>query len=286
MKREAFILSIALCIVYFLICEWMSISKPEIQANQGLWSENVILAQKFLYETPDKNYNCILGSSLSSLFYSDSLPKNLQVLGLKGLGVYDGLNLLMLKKTLPDTIYIELNVLHRGPKPEFIEKMGSTPIELSLKKSLLFLQEKYIPAGLFVSVIEKSIRNKKHSAPAIFLRDSVLFNSKLLMHHNYYGSQLTKKEKFCIEKICKILKDLQKKNVKIIFFEMPVDCSLAQMKLPKEITNEVNKIFYSGTYYSLPVVDCNNYQTTDGIHLTTADGKKFSGVFRRYIDSL
>ena len=100
MKREAFILSIALCIVYFLICEWMSISKPEIQANQGLWSENVILAQKFLYETPDKNYNCILGSSLSSLFYSDSLPKNLQVLGLKGLGVYDGLNLLMLKKTL------------------------------------------------------------------------------------------------------------------------------------------------------------------------------------------
>jgi hypothetical protein len=66
---------------------------------------------------------------------------------------------------------------------------------------------------------------------------------------------------------------LQQEGVQVAFFEMPVDASLANMPFVSGRRAFFKRIFPMGTYCWLPIAGAN-WQTIDGVHLLTGDGRK------------
>jgi hypothetical protein len=285
MKKRTLLFCGILCALYFILCKIVDKNYPQLSSEQGNWSQNIVKAQHFLYSPNKYKFNCLLGSSLAARLIEDSLPKNLIVLGLNGQGVLDGLDLISLNSSIPDTLFIEINVIQRERNKNVIEYLGSTKIELGIKEQLIFLQERFVPIGLAVTYIEKEFKTllKKNKIEESDNINQAILESQIGLYKKFYNRDLTILEKEVVNEVIKKLKSLEEKSVKIVFFEMPIHCSLENMELPKSIRKIVNSSFPKENYRYVEKVDCDNYQTTDGIHLSKLSSRKFSSQFRDQI---
>src|ERR1041385_303792 len=81
-------------------------------ATQYQQQANVIKGQKYLYAGNEKYTNVVVGSSLSTRLFFDSLPQTYD-LSLEGLGALEGLDLITHKSLLPKNVFIEQNLVLR-----------------------------------------------------------------------------------------------------------------------------------------------------------------------------
>ena len=268
-----------------------------ISIGQHQWQDNCIKAQEYLFQK--KKYNSVIvGSSMSTRIQTNSLHERFYNLSFGGLSVYDGLNVLEDIDILPDTLFVEMNILFRMPDENF--KMSQkNRFFFNIRKHILIFQEKYQPsvyignyfteflghsiidpfsAFLFnpvISKLQKILFVKKNSSNNTL--NTKLYTSLIDDYNNAKNIALTRQ---MLPTLFRYIEHFEKRGVKVSFFEMPMYEAIqnsAQMNFVRNSLKE--KYIDSKNILIIPSPEYKDYTTTDGVHLDVASSKKFSKLF-------
>jgi hypothetical protein len=258
-------------------------------ASQHQWQDNIIKAQKFIYDDQDSYDNIIVGSSISCRLVMDSLP-NTYNLSFSGQSIFDGLEVLRQKNKFPKNIFIEMNFVLRPENENFTSSLNS-PILYYPKKILPSLREDKQPIAIIgeqlsfrftakligktksiLGITQKKVNNKKYN---VFF-DKIL--KKEIENYSTLPVPLVLNQSFSNLEI--YIKELKKKGVNIIFFEMPVDSRLNNLPGAKLIRKTFFEYFPKTRYHYVPIPDSIKYKTTDGIHLNKVDALRYTIYLR------
>lgn len=279
--------SILVSLLLFLFYSIMLISLPHLSASQHLWQSNLIRGQRYIFNEQEKNNNAIVGSSMSERFIMDSLPGT-DNLSFAGLSVLDGLNLLRHKKILPDTVYIEMNVILRQESENF-KSMLFSPIPFFLANHIFSLRADKQPLAIagktlipycekyYLKIIGKniySIEPTKKASPAF---DQLLD----IQARNYSEEPAPELIRNQFELLSKQVDYLRSKGTIVIFYEMPVNFKLVKLEKAEAIRNAFYTYFPRKNNVYIDMPDSRDYKTLDGVHLDREESLRYTAYFKK-----
>ena len=287
--------TILVFLVLFVLFSLFIALKPKLGSSQHQWQNNIIKAQKFVYDDTDTIENVIIGSSLSCHLIMDSLP-SFYNLSFAGQSIFDGLKIIKNKNVFPKNVFIETNVIMCGENIDFTNSLFS-PISFFLNNNFVALRADKQPIGIFIGYfqamksfiknkIKNSINDKIKSEEKVLdvkpdMHENELFSKMLnLQIANYSKLPDTLELRKKIELLSDYVKLLKENNVNVYFFEMPINSNLMELPLAKTIRNELNSIFPTSMVNYIQI-DSSLYETSDGIHLNNNEAVKYTTFFKR-----
>jgi hypothetical protein len=258
---------------------------PNISAPQQQWRENVVKAEKYVYDKSDTIEDVILGSSLARLMVMDSLP-HFYNLAFAGQGILDGIEILNRKEKLPKNIFIEMNTVFTELDKTFINDLFD-PLSFSIKKYCISLRSDKQPLGFLYPAIQAAAHKGKNKAAAKAqvvsqtTDDNDLFNEMMKMQIEYYT--WTPDSNFVTRQfllLTSYVNGLKSKGANIVFFEMPLNPKLVQLPLARLMRDKFYSYFPENSNNYIKMPDCSNYVTSDGFHLKEDEAKIYTSYFK------
>lgn len=269
-----FFVSYAIFVQFFAPTWWC--------ASQNLWQENLVKAQAYIYNKDFSKKNIIIGSSLSERIVMDSLPHTIN-LAFGGLGVHDGLNILLHKEDLPSVILIEMNYVLRAENSEFNAVINNPFLELP-RKNIVALREEKQPVAIFgklLNEIKLRLQNKSRSIDENSSLGEDVF-SKLLQNQVVEYSEVP--DSLFVEKTFENMKSIlqffESKGVKIVFFELPTNPELEQLPRAVAIRTKFYQVFPTNRYFYVNLNSEMIFKTTDGVHLSRSESIVYTEYFK------
>lgn len=269
----------------------------EFYAAQTEWQNNLILAQKFLYNHNDNNIeNMIIGTSLSMRLKMDEL-QSFTNLSFGGISIFTGLHLVNKIKMPPKRVFIEINVIDRLEDKHFLSLLYS-PVLYPFKKHFRYIREDRQPMVTLGFLVRETIT--KTAFKNISLLKKVLAKKKALKKipttnpkntRTFYDISMEFQKKLYLnvpsDKIFKELvsyvHNLEEKKVEVVFFEMPVDPILCNMPKAIGIRKKMQKYFPVKNYSYITMPDCKNFKTSDGLHLPSEEALRYTNYFKKNV---
>jgi hypothetical protein len=285
--------------------------EPSLRASTHQWQDNIIKAQKYIYEESPQINNMIIGSSLSRRLNMDNLP-DFANLSFNGLSIFDGLNILKHKELSTKNVFIETNFVLRNGNDNF-DKTLFGPVLFTLRKYLLSLRDDRQPIPIVISglyncesrIIESvnllkylikdgikmmlgPLANSLKKKPSeTNLKKDELFNKLLKYQIDYYSKKPDNKlieEKFAL--LLENVEFLKKRNVNVIFFEMPTNNSLRELPLSSIVRNKFHQYFPKEAYQYIEVPKGSYCLTGDGIHLARDEAIEYTLYFKAQVNRM
>lgn len=293
MIKKTLFISLLLLILYsFLIIKY----SPKWEVTQHQWQDNLIKAQSFLYNETDTFKNIIIGSSLSDRLKLDDIAYTYN-LSFSGQSIFDGLTVLSLKDKLPEKVFIEMNAVLLDENKDFVSFINSRFFGY-IRKNIPSFREDKQPVGVIGSLLRIKITDKVMKRIKTHFKQTPVLNQTLNQDSSFFFEMLKLQEnKYLIEpdkelisrqfdKLKKNVDFLTEKGVSVVFFEMPINQKLCDLPLAKTIRNSFYNYFPKNKYYYIPIPDCSEYATADGIHLKSEEIDKYINYFKQKMDSL
>lgn len=254
-------------------------TQPDDKYAQSDFQRNVIKADKYIYT--DSNYNAvILGSSLAYRIPTDSLS-GFYNLALSGMSIYDGGAVLLSRKALPKTVFIEINIIQR-PKSESFSDEFESPVYSFIKQIFPALRTENQP----VILIKKGInqlkepgvikRHNKATPKNVYMPDR-LFKPLLAIQVKEYSKPDTILTNRSIISLKELVKEIKARGSKVVFFEMPVNPIIQQSPKATLIRELIAKNFPHNTFISTPP---GPFKTRDGLHLAQKEAFDYALYLR------
>ena len=245
---------------------------PKITTFQNQWQKNYSFAQDFIYEK--KAPNIIVGSSMAARMNNKFLPNDFFNLSLGGGSSLTGLEIIKKSGYIPKQIYIESNIVIIRDKDLLLIDSLFYPVWWKIKKFILALKEKNQPLNIILSK-SKGSYGKSCKEHMLTKRDDQIFNMSIARQKEFYSKRLNNYNNM-LNDLKNLIQYFETKGTKVIFFEMPIDNSLALSIKSVEERDVIKKSFNNQW---LPLPDNNNFITSDGIHLIYSSAYKFSELF-------
>ncbi len=294
MIKKTFLTTLLLFLLYWLFVE--KLAPKWWHASQHQWQDNIINAQSFLYDDDKRYQTVVIGTSLSVRLITDSLPAAYN-LSFNGQGIFDGLRILRQKDTKLKNVLIETNFVLREESKEFTSYLLSPVLYYSRRKipSLMANKQPIAVIGSQISfrITEPFLRSMRSFVSPLFGETQrndggstrvTLFEKVLENHHsNFNNVPDEKKIMESFEKLKIYVNELEKRNINVVFYEMPVDSSLQKLPMAVNIRNCFSKYFSEDRYKYIKLEQGTYYQTTDGIHLTNAEAIRYMRYFKREV---
>jgi hypothetical protein len=254
-----------------------------MSATQHQWQENVVRAEKYIYDESDTITNLIVGSSLAQRIKIDSLPQFYN-LAFAGQSLFDGLEIVRHKKKLPKNIFIEINLIFKEQNKEFSAGFFQ-PLTYNIKKYCISFRSDKQPLFFIYPAIQKTIskgnEKKKVKSLEADIKENEIFNSMMKLQISNYSkipdSNFVSGQ-FLL--LADLVKDLKNKGVNIIFFEMPLNPNLVELPLAKFIRNKTYDFFPQNINNYIKIPNCSNYITGDGLHLKYQEALIYTSYFK------
>ena len=292
MLRNIFFTFIACTLLYSLFVFGISRTGKKFTGVQNLWQENMMHLQDYVYA--ENNYNDVVtGSSLAThilLKDNDSVAINLAI---TGGDPFIGLQAIKQSNKMPKRIFIESNfLLSKKQHDESYINTLFLPGFYQLRRLMPILREEYHPANFLGQVILDQYGKpippvnvnpgKKNDSAMVALK----FKTALL--ENHLADLENYKETFLNN--LNLLKDyvdfFKRKGVKMYFFEMPVDCSIANDQLSVYSRQWITEFAAKNNISQLPMPACETYATSDGFHLTPSSSIVYTRYFLAQIKNI
>lgn len=298
MIKKALLSFFIIFITYTIIVTYVIDRHKFVSEHQ--WQDNQIKAQEYLYSNTDSIQNIIVGSSLADRLVVGYLP-DIYNLSMGGLGTFDGLQTITKKGIYPKTVFIEMNKLDRKASMDFTTSLNN-PVMTFLRRYFISIRdgkqpmgfiaipygEKVTAYGLYVvqtavhTIAGEIVTRKKEVTEEVDMVAKIL--PRLLEEESHIPNASD------LEKDAQNLKHyidiLEKNNVKVVFFEMPIQHELCGLNKPVAIRDQFYKTFPRDKYQYIDMPDCNDYTTTDGLHLDKESAKKYTFYFKDQMNKL
>jgi len=283
MIKKSLMVASLLLLVHALVSPAM---RRETPAPQDQWQGNLIRAQRFIYRQGPPVQAVIVGSSLSCRLVESNLA-GIHVLAFNGLSVFDGLNILTRMENPPKHVFVEMNTALRAADPGFASSLFS-PILYRSRSALPSLREENQPVVMFAGVLENLTnfkgrnqsprsQNTKPLNPDLFVK---MLQFQIESFSHIPDGQMVAKQ---FREMKQRVNELERKGVKTTFFEMPINAQLCELPTPRIVREAFNHHFPASQYAYLETPDCNEYHTTDGVHLLPQEAVKYTAYLQSKI---
>lgn len=181
---------------------------------------------------------------------------------------------------VPRVIYIEENiVLIRDVDYQMLDTLFN-PMAYTLRHYIPALRERYQPINFILSFV-KILFKRDHGENIEPQRNERIYHMMLEDSEKSYQEELV-----AYENNLKLLHDLlayfDNLGTQIVFFQMPMDPKLANLKKPTQQHEILLANFPKHTF--LPAPSHGDYVTNDGVHLRKESASRFTQEFLSKID--
>jgi hypothetical protein len=255
--------------------------------SQNFTQGNRIRAQDFLYGNEGKGKPVILGSSLIGGLSKDSLSGFIN-LGFSAQTIFDGFACVQKKGDLPHYLFVESNLYLNKEDLDFTHPLLATAPFL-IKKNICSLRDRYQPSLMLGSTVVVplvtslvGLVNNSDGKKEGQFENKPEFFQKMLSEHLRKESVLPDEKKLhnALDLLHKWTDVLKKNNVRVVFFEMPVNEKLRNSPGVKRMKEALKSAFPPGEYLYIPDADGLDLKTVDGKHLDKVSADIYSGYFR------
>lgn len=277
--------TIAVFIVLFGVYTLIVFLHPSMSATQHQWQDNVVRAEKYIYNENDATNNLIVGSSLAQRLVTDSLPLFYN-LALAGQGIFDGLEIASHRKKLPKNIFIETNIVFKKQNKEFTSGLFS-PLGFNIKRYCISLRSDKEPLVFIYPAIQNALhggtkdKKKEAKSPLPDSKENEFFEKMLKLQISNYTQipdSALASDQFLLLK--NYVTGFKSKGVNIVFFEMPLNPQLVDLPLANFIRNKFYEYFPPNENNYIKMPDCSNYITGDGLHLRNEEALTYTLYFK------
>ena len=293
MIKKSIITAIVLLLLHALLIPNVRSLKRQ---GQHQLQNNIIRAQQFLYDETGKYEVAIVGSSLSGRLKLDSTP-NAFNLSFGGGSIFDGFKVLEKQSALPHSVFVEPNLIMRKENSFFTDATTSF-LPLTLKRYFPSLRDENQPVflvgnNLAIPLVNRlfdwlqSVRYRWYDTSKPLTNDAVPANNQAdarnrLLQRLADANARPPDENILRENldlVRKWVEFLEKRNVTVVFYEMPGDPAFCNLLQPKRIREAFGASFPTSEYHYIAPVSCDGYSTTDGAHLDENAARKYSSHF-------
>lgn len=276
-----FVVFVVILILYAVLIinhapSWMNV--PEHQ-----WHRNMIKAENYLFDINADTV--IIGSSLSNRINLSSFENSWYNLALDGQSIYDGLEIISSKTVLPRVLLIEINVLDRPKNGYFLETLLN-PIKQSANQYIPIFNTTSRPSSWLREYLEFQLvrpvlsvfkpRKSNHNKKQNEIRKHLIDQTTLAFNQTINDEDILA--------YCQLLRSRisdYPKSTKVIFFEIPTNPALCDLPKPSQIRRAIMSEFPRVTF--IPSPPCDNFDTTDAVHLDLESGTRFANYLSQKI---
>jgi hypothetical protein len=280
-------------ILFLLYSFFIATLGTNVRATLNVQQEYFGKSQQLLYEEDITGKDVIVGSSVTHDAILETNINDFYNIGLTSLGVFEGLNLVSIKKQLPKCIYIETNYIQREEKKKYMSFLNS-PEQYYPKKIFASLREDRQPVALIgpycskfliVPFIKLFIPNKKKELESIVKLEKVHPDdqfSKMISNtkNDYKNTPDAKLLAQKLQKLDSIVMDYTSKGVQIVFVELPINHELVNSPRSIAIRDAFLQKFPADKFNYIQVPDSLQYKTIDGVHLTENEAELYTDFFK------
>lgn len=269
--------------VYFL--------SPQKIPKQSWWQHNRVRVESFLTEGKNSKY-VIVGSSMSDRM----LPKSNSGwfnLSLVGEGALTGLSILKNSDTSPKFVLIEVNQLSVKENEKFSQE-NTDPFFVFTRRNFPVLKSEKQPlnyaVGFVIQFTDRFFAAEAKPEPKQE-KESLEISKRLKEEHlqevrRWYGAAVEQKKlNDRMIYLSSVLKELEAKGVRPIFFEMPMHPEILVSAKETRTRETVQKNFPPSQY--LWFIDNEDiYEDSDALHLAYPEADRFFSKLKEYAESL
>ena len=269
---------------------------PPFGNFQHQWQENKVIAERYLYGP--RQETVVLGTSLATRLDMQQLP-GVYKMTFGGLGIFDGLALLLAKDSFPTRVFIETNFLLRQPNQALIASLQN-PMVQKLKRRFSIFRSENQPVGMVIEGV-KVLRRWVKGEPLQKITTPIV-SSDTMLHVDYsvdtplmrgdffaYMMQM-EAQKFArapdsthlhaqVALLQSQVAALHALGVRVYLFEMPIEQELQELAVPTAIREVLHKAFANNPDITLLPAFDGRYYTEDGLHLGWKEAERFTKEF-------
>ena len=278
------------CLVLLLGYDWVVVYllPAGLRTGDSQWSDNIIRAQRFIYEERDARV-VIVGSSLSSRLVDALLPGGVTNLSLGGMSPQDGLRLLARSGAAPQLVMVEANYLPLAERGEFSEGLFRAGV-LQARRHLPALRDKNRPIsvmGALLGLVARRLAGRPTEASLVEMHErsgpalgagpdpgkagdvfDKLLEAERQGHAHAVPPELLTSARQNVERL---LKTLSGRGSRVAFFLLPTHPDICNSPRVKSARDLVSGSFSEHPYIELG--NCRSVTTTDGKHLDPASAR-------------
>ena len=259
---------IIILVLAFCVCNFILFLFP-LKKKQFFTNEE--RAEEYIYSK--ENYSIVfVGSGLSGHLINTVHNSVAFNLFLPYSGACTGVEIVTRSAKIPKVLFIEINYVFKGCDEKLITSLY-TPKNYWLKFFLPVFQRRHH----VLSIVKHIINWFKKERVVMEVGLPELDYEQLKMFRGFYN-QLPEKRKITkhIESLKKSVDEIGTKNCTVIFFEMPLEKSIASSLLASYQKTELKKIFPIDKYAWIEPDPLDSYYTKDGIHLSEESALRYS----------
>lgn len=258
----------------------VAVVQPTWRPVQTQWETNVATVQDFLYQ-PEAPRVVVIGSSMSRRLLPEYLPEdhfNLSCLGGK---VFSLMEIIRRSGKYPELLLVEANSISVDHDRELVEHVFHPMMEPA-RRRLPILQDRYKPFSLIfgpaINAGARAVAGRNEAKPVQPTAARNRAYKEMVKDANRrLGTPLPQKTIDLEWRMLKdYLNDLRAHGTQVVFFFIPVNPSGCRSAIleQKFALLEARKEEFG--YQVIPMPDCTEYQTSDGVHLEQPSAEKFA----------
>jgi len=258
----------------------------------SLMQNNIVKAQRYVYQDDSDLKMVIVGSSLAANLNVKHIGEGVKSIALGGGASQTGLEIVKRSKSKPRIVLVEINdTIVRKINSELLDSLYH-PVFYWMRQYLPMLREEYRPVSVFIDSLKgRSKQNQKlMSREALDSLEGRNLTPKLSQKAiqaavDIQSKPLSEKDAKDMKQEADLIKNQIaeiKKNTgaKVVLFDIPLESQVNATLRMQQVRELAKKLFPPDRFEWLPPPKEREWRTNDAIHLIRSDARDFAEFLR------
>jgi hypothetical protein len=267
-------------------------NRPESQ-----WGQNIAAAEQVIF-AEDCPPIVLVGSSLLGRVPAQEIGEGSFNLSFAAMSAVEGLRVLHRSGQVPGLILVEVNMLFLPEDKEFSDSLFRPGLH-SIHHVMPALRETYRPLNNLARLSFEAARRLSGKAPRGSVDESSVSNSPTGPHRAVLFEAMLRRElakhasipslqvrSHLRATLRTLLGDLVARGAKILLVELPVDHRVSATPYYSGLRIFLDEALADLKLLRLPMSSEHDYETTDGVHMTPSDARRFASEVRKQMTAL
>jgi hypothetical protein len=270
------------------------VSGGVLPASDGasLIQNNIVKAQRYVYEDDSDLKMVIVGSSLAANLNVKHIGEGVKSIALGGGSSKTGLEIIKRSKSKPPIVLVEMNdTIVRKIDADLVDSLYH-PIFYWMRQYLPMMREEYRPVSVFIN----SLKSRSQQNLKMMTREELdslegrnltpeLSQKAIQTTVDIESTPLSEKDAETMKQEAELIKTQIaeiKKNIgaKVVLFDIPLESRVNAAIRRKQVRELAKKLFPPDRFDWLPPPKEREWRTNDGIHLIRSDARDFAEYLR------
>jgi hypothetical protein len=270
------------------------VSGGVLPASDGasLMQNNIVKAQRYVYQDDSDLKMVIVGSSLAANLNVKHIGEGVKSIALGGGSSKTGLEIIKRSKSKPPIVLVEMNdTIGRKIDADLLDSLYH-PIFYWMRQYLPMMREEYRPVSVFINYFKSRAQQNQKMMTREEL-DSLegrnitpeLSQKAIQMTVDVESTPLSEKDAETMKQEAELIKTQIaeiKKNIgaKVVLFDIPLESRVNAAIRRKQVRELAKKLFPPDRFEWLPPPKEREWRTNDGVHLIRSDARDFAESLR------